>query len=146
MLATKLSGTIGDDISADKFKREELYTKNIWYSPLYLLLLEQPLEEQLWGAFGKQYPPEKSTKDSWMPTVLGPVVDAMQAAPLNQEIIPYLRPGKETVDMRTRVTHYEACENMVPRTFPLEKEFLLWEKYQVENRKYERSRTKQPCL
>ena len=41
----------------------------------------------------------------------------------------YKRQCKEIVDTKTRVTNYEACEDMEPRVFHLEKGFLLWEKY-----------------
>ena len=143
-MATKLSGLIEIDINEGKFQREDLYTKNIWYSPLYIQLLELPMNDELEGEFGRSYPPSKAVENSWVPRVLEPILDAMQKAPLSQEFIPFQRPGKEVVNMRTRVTNFEKCEDMTTRVFHLEKEFLIWEKYQAENLKYVPQKVKKP--
>ena len=132
-VATRLAAFIEDDIKGGKFKREDLYLKSVWHSPLYILVLGCPLREELVGDFGKDFPPENALKDSWLPAVLGPLLTVMQGAPLDPKFLPYLRAGKEIVDMKTRATNYEAREDMEPRVFHLEKEFLLWEKYQIEN-------------
>ena len=119
------------------------YSKNIWYPPLYILVPEYLLQQELGGDFGNNFPPGNAVQDSWVPAVLDPLLTAMQEAPLDPKSLPYLRPGKEIVDMKTRAANYEACEDMEPRVFHLEKEFLRWEKHQIEHQKHEQLKVQQ---
>ena len=92
---------------------------------------------ELGGTFGDEFPPENNVANSWLPLVFEPIMQAMKTGPL--KFVPFYRPGKPIVDKAVALTNIQASAEMRPKVFPLEKQFLAWEKYQEENFKNQQS-------